>query len=138
LVKIPVSPTAALVLLCLAAPLAGLTALATQAPSRAMTETSLTLGPGPEAPDPDAARWMLTATVVAAAGVSGTPLGLVEFFDDRVSLGTAALTLTDDGIVARLRLDDASDTLHLFSAVYQGDARFEPSASDFLVHPGLR
>jgi hypothetical protein len=64
----------------------------------------------------------LTATVTSEGGV---PTGMVEFFADAVSLGSATLSSG----VAQLEVASLSIGIHSVSAVYAGDGSFLPSSS---------
>ncbi len=70
----------------------------------------------------------LTATVTAVTPGSGTPTGIVAFYDGVISLGTATLT----GRRAALKTTSVDVGSQSITAVYEGDPNFGTSTS-----PGL-
>ncbi|MDX3853666.1 Ig-like domain repeat protein, partial [Streptomyces sp. AK02-01A] len=93
-----------------------------QTVTAASTTTTLT-----SAPDPSVFGQVkvLTATVAAVPPGSGTPTGLVSFFDGATLLGTSALV----GGVATLSVSTLSVGVHSLTAVYGGDVNFGGSTS---------
>ena len=94
-----------------------------QTVERAESATQLTAVPNPST---TGAPVTLTATVTAVAPGAGTPTGTVELTVDGGAPVSRALT---DG-VATLAVDGLAVGTHTVTAVYSGDASFEPSTGE--------
>jgi hypothetical protein len=83
-------------------------------------------------PNPSAvgSRVTLTATVTAAAPGSGSPTGMVQFYDGTKKLGAPVALKHGNAIVKTTKLAKGS---HSISAVYKGNASFTASASATLT-----
>lgn len=71
-----------------------------------------------------------TAAVAADAPGSGTPTGMVTFFDGSTTLGTANLVATSGGDQATFTTGGLAVATHAISAVYSGDGDFLTSTGD--------
>jgi hypothetical protein len=80
-------------------------------------------------PSPYTQPVTFTATVMPAAGLSGTPTGQVDFYADGVLIGSVTLS---NG-VASLSISTLSIGDHTITAFYEGDSLFASNFSDPLT-----
>ncbi|RRA48391.1 MBG domain-containing protein [Acidipila sp. EB88] len=82
-----------------------------------------------EAPNTAAQDGSILLTAQVASSTTGTPTGLVRFYDGKTLLGETAIT---SGVAQLTALPAYWNAANPLVAVYQGDSNFLPSSSDEL------
>lgn len=85
-------------------------------------------------PTPSAAGAIATLTAVVTALGSGTPSGIVEFFDGPVLLGAATISTSRGRLQGQLPVAFGNAGTHTLTAVYRGNASFAGSQSAPVAH----